>query len=412
MITRLVPSLAFLTLCSLATACPVATGVTLEPASEPDTGEPEVAEPECVALTIGDIVLDGRQDVQTIYSAPIEQEMGSPIIDDVLVFNFVNYNDRFGLAAIGTFPLDEPPNDNRGTCPECISIFVDQEGLNGTPAKVFFQTAGTITIEENPREGFFKGSVTGLELREAVIDPATLESTLVEGGECATVADFATNIRDVPDGWTCNEEQFNDGEFCDCTCGVVDPDCFCDPFTGADCSQPIPDDCSATETCTPDGCLESCDMFSSNTDCGGGLCVHSSPTTVCEENVINTDAAALGEACTGPLDETSYIYCGIEGSVPTGMCNHLTGLCAQVCDNDARCGDREYCYIIDTTGGFCDAGPPDTWFRCEEDLWSDGATCDCNCGIADPDCADDTLPVNGCDAGETCFDGICIGDEE
>merc|ERR1711977_278723 len=48
---------------------------------------------------------------------------------------------------------------------------------------------------------------------------------------CAVLALFcalaltSAYAQGVPSGWECDEDQYNDGSFCDCHCGVYDPDC-------------------------------------------------------------------------------------------------------------------------------------------------------------------------------------------
>jgi hypothetical protein len=52
---------------------------------------------------------------------------------------------------------------------------------------------------------------------------------------------------------------------------------------------------------------------------------------------------------------------------------------------------------------------PSTW-TCNEDLYSDGQGCDCECGVRDPDCDDPTQDVYPCGDGETCnWNGECEG---
>jgi hypothetical protein len=51
---------------------------------------------------------------------------------------------------------------------------------------------------------------------------------------------------------------------------------------------------------------------------------------------------------------------------------------------------------------------PNAW-TCSHDTYSDGATCDCACGIADPDCATASAPIHGCTTGQACTSaGACV----
>ena len=46
-------------------------------------------------------------------------------------------------------------------------------------------------------------------------------------------------------GWECDPGYYEDGEFCDCRCGAVDPDC-------TDAALPV-DGCYEGQTCSADG---------------------------------------------------------------------------------------------------------------------------------------------------------------
>src|SRR5690606_6994558 len=68
--------------------------------TDDDAGESD----PCAEIAFGDIGLDVAWDVETTYSAPITTALGGEHPDH-LVFTFVNYNERFGPLAIGTFSL-------------------------------------------------------------------------------------------------------------------------------------------------------------------------------------------------------------------------------------------------------------------------------------------------------------------
>ncbi len=71
------------------------------PSSRPDSGDGGV---DCRLLTTGSIVFDAQDDVQTGYSAAIDQLLGGGA-SDFLVLRFINYNERQGELALGTFPF-------------------------------------------------------------------------------------------------------------------------------------------------------------------------------------------------------------------------------------------------------------------------------------------------------------------
>lgn len=383
-------------------------------ASTVDSGLPDAGGVVCTPLSLGAVTLDDAQDVQTIYSARLQTalEAGAP---DYLVFNFVNINERFGAQALGTFSLAETPNDNRGTCAECISVFADQVTATSVPAKVFFQSAGSLTLTTNPRNRVFRGRVQGLTLVEVTIDGFTLESTPVPGGACLTVPDFDVDYKFVPPEWTCDAGLFQSGGMCNCDCGAPDPDCVCDPFMNPDCPAVIPDDCPMGTMCTPDGCKSSCDIFSNPpVRCQAGeLCAFADAGPVCIDATNRTNPAQLGEICAnvGRLVQ----YCAIQNTVPAGVCDDFDQRCRPVCMASGVCGSDEQCFTIsggpEGTGGYgyCrPAGdvPPPEWI-CDPDDYSDGAFCNCNCGAIDLDCEGNQLTVRGCDEGQMCVAGRC-----
>lgn len=50
---------------------------------------------------------------------------------------------------------------------------------------------------------------------------------------------------------------------------------------------------------------------------------------------------------------------------------------------------------------------PAGW-TCEDAAYGDGATCNCACGVADPDCEAPANPVAGCSAGDVCIEAACV----
>jgi hypothetical protein len=55
------------------------------------------------------------------------------------------------------------------------------------------------------------------------------------------------------------------------------------------------------------------------------------------------------------------------------------------------------------------AGDAVDW-KCAPSKYADGVSCDCNCGAPDPDCAKATNAVKGCLLNQTCDSGVCVGD--
>lgn len=301
---------------------------------------------ECAEIAIGPVQLDVQWDVETVYSAPVTTTLGGAAPDH-LVFNFVNYNERIGPLAIGTFSLSEPPNDNRGPCAECVSVFVDQVNESSPPQKTFFQSAGSIRLEADPRTAVFRGRVEGLALVEVTIDPFTLESAVVEGGDCLRVPDFDVDFKYIPPEWTCDPDLYGSGGVCNCECGSYDPDCDCDPFLEGDCPEVIEDDCAEGDVCTFEGCRATCRVFGEpEVACADGqLCVFDLGVQVCIPAQGRVNTAELGQSCvTGGLGLVQY--CAVENTLPGGMCDDFDGTCRALCTRDAECEDGFACWFV------------------------------------------------------------------
>lgn len=105
---------------------------------------------------------------------------------DIISFEFWSSDDT--PLDTGTFDLGSGGNANYSSCRECILVF--QDILNGVAQKIFFQTAGSITIDENtvpgagPDVGLTWSNVT---LAEVTLNPDTAESTLVPNGDCYAI---------------------------------------------------------------------------------------------------------------------------------------------------------------------------------------------------------------------------------
>lgn len=73
------------------------------------------------------------------------------------------------------------------------------------------------------------------------------------------------------------------------------------------------------------------------------------------------------------------------------------GLCSSPA-NDAEClctpTNRRRCTRTSPTDS--------TAWTCARETYADGISCDCGCGLYDPDCDNAELPIRGCNSGETC----------
>ncbi len=391
-----------------------------EPATSTDTANDtgqsaEVDAPDpfgCTPLARADLaalVFDKQDDVSTSYSMELGVDVGVPAAD-YLVLQFINYNERIEQAT-GTFALDEAPNDNFGTCPECVAIWVDQADPSLPPGKVLFQSSGTITLDLDPRTRRLVGRLEGVRFREIAIDPMTLSSTFVPDGECMVMSeplDFA--FRWVPPEWTCDAGAYHHDDGCDCACGAPDPDCAPSIF---DSPLAVPSsDCTDGELCVEGRCAATCAIAFGDTPAracpSGQLCTIELPDDLCASGVP-VDPAALGQACT-----TSATYCAVADGLPGGLCSWDTlPTCRPLCASRADCAPEEHCYVmrgdpmLGEGKGYCTDGAPSAWY-CEPDKWEDGQVCHCGCGFGDPDCDNPALPVEGCEGGARCGDdGLC-----
>lgn len=103
------------------------------------------------------------------------------------------------------------------------------------------------------------------------------------------------------------------------------------------------------------------------------------------------DGQGAGEAAT-------YSHHPIQALCATGWPS------ARLCGRAPQCGDG-FCTGDETTascGQDCTTPvPPWEWF-CNATYYGTGDDCDCDCGAFDPDCADLSLRIYGCAAGEVC----------
>lgn len=314
----------------------------------------------CLTATLGPVTFNFQDDVSTHYQAEITSELDGALAPDFLVLQFFNYNERIGDLGVGTFPLDDGTNDNYGHCAECFMVFTDQPDANGVPARVFFQSGGTLTVERNPREGGdLIGRIDDLVLVESTIGGEDLASAPVPGGDCLVLGDVELDVKFVPQGWTCAPELYNAGDgVCDCACGTVDVDCF--PATGAPTSTV---GCGAEQVCTVFGCRDTCDAFAGDA-CPQAteVCAFFEPVDTCAPQT-EMDPAAIGETCT---DDFMRQWCAVEGTIPMGYCDFDadgdgTRTCRPRCDDASDCTAPDTCVpvVYDDEGGhrgYCGAG--------------------------------------------------------
>ncbi len=354
--TRLAVCSLVLPLHLLLAACPeTPPPVVAEGEGEAGEGEGEGAD-ACQPIELGPVTFTFQDDVSTHYQAEVltELDTGAP---DFLVLQFFNYNERIGDLGAGTFALDDAPNQNYGGCHECLLVFADQIDELSTPGRVFFQSAGAITVEKNPREALdLVGRIAGLELVESTIGGEALESEPVPGGLCLSVGDVELDVKFVPATWTCDDDAYNAGDgVCDCDCGGVDVDCYAEAPTTSITG------CAAEQICVLGACQLPCDVLAGE-GCavGAGTCGYGDPDDFCQQGIV--DPAALGASCGTNFERFT---CAVTGTLPAGMCDYDPDgdgvrFCKPVCGGVADCEAGQECVsLIGGVGpgagrGYCD----------------------------------------------------------
>lgn len=314
-----------------------------------DTGTP----PECptVGAAIDFELFPGGRYADTTVMPPLG-EIEQP---DILWLSVLD-------GTSGSFPVD---NDYfAGTY--TLYLLVDD-------TTEYLATEGEITVELGPNHGDPAVlGFSGVRLEEVTVNEDSLETTFVEDGGCVLLEDVEGI--EVP-WWTCLAQWYSDGEFCDCGCGVYDPDCT---------------DQNATW-------CEYCDPGS----CSGMECDTIDPTNngLCTEPVWNCDEALY--------DDGNVCHCGC-GLVDPDCLTTAVGSC-DVCDAMGSC-------VPDEANGECVGYiRPDRNWQCTPvpgwtcDVFSYGnGVCDCGCGAVDIDCGDG-MPCEICDAPGSCSVEPCPG---
>ncbi|MBT9558711.1 MAG: hypothetical protein IV100_21955 [Myxococcales bacterium] len=261
------------------------------------------------------------------------------------------------------------------------------------------------------------------------------------GGTCGECGEGSTCHDDswcTPEAWTCDPEYFADESICDCECGAVDVDCKekgafmagCDPLEVCNAEGLCEDKVPADWTCDPytfdaqDYC--NCDCGVEDPDCGNP----DAPIIGCAGQYDSCEQGAC-VACEAACDGKSCGSDGCGGSC--GECDefevcHL-GQCADPCFptplacEDAECGDdgcggscgqcdglTEVC-----SGGYCEPADPEVaddscYLRCQSYAPSG---CGCYVGCAETgDCCvdyDQMCTCNPACGGKTCGDDGCGG---
>jgi hypothetical protein len=182
--------------------------------------------------------------------------------------------------------------------------------------------------------------------------------------------DDTTTCEPVPVGWNCPLRNYEDGESCDCGCGVTDPDCDEEDRDACDA-------CALNGSCSPRDCPGAIDA-EDNSQCSvpqGWSC----STFDLGDGICDCGCGAKDVDCAS----TSLDDCEI--------CSH--GCTFETCPGTIDPDNNAFC----TT-------PPFDW-TCAPRFYNDGTLCHCGCGTMDPDC--DPVAVESCDRCNV--EGSCSG---
>jgi hypothetical protein len=175
------------------------------------------------------------------------------------------------------------------------------------------------------------------------------------GAGRATIGTGSCSPTNVPIIWSCALASYGGGDGCDCGCGAVDPDCA--SASSAAC----------TGGCkTAGSCASSCSQVAPNNNAtcanvpAGWTC---SPFYYGSGSGCDCGCGALDPDCMGNASALNCDYCNDPGA------------CSQTCDS-----------IDANNNAVCDI----PGWTCDPRAYRDGTTCDCGCGIVDPDCPNNT----------------------
>jgi hypothetical protein len=174
----------------------------------------------------------------------------------------------------------------------------------------------------------------------------------------------------VPDDWTCFEGYFGDG-LCNCGCGALD----------SDCSSLSRDACLSCIGCNYEGC----------------------PGTIDEvDNRICTGPPYVWSCDDRYYDDGQLCNCGC--GYPDPDCENDGIDACDVCDFTGSCSKQDCPGTIDpTNNAYCEQPAPPPEWTCDPARYGDGYACDCGCGVEDLDCAtDDIAACHTCCNGYTC----------
>jgi hypothetical protein len=179
----------------------------------------------------------------------------------------------------------------------------------------------------------------------------------LESGRCFKLP---SGLQNGKTDWTCIPDVFNELSDdltslndCDCNCGGLDADCARSTFNDIYCSDQL--DESGAPIAIPYGTGYSCSL---NPRTGSAFCIH-------EDDEVDRNAVVFGSNSSSNGAGSDVL-----------VCPQLPSLAPHEIAN-----------------GYSWSEPPEEWICLPEKFWElqnyalkDGATCDCGCGVIDPDC--------------------------
>jgi hypothetical protein len=212
---------------------------------------------------------------------------------------------------------------------------------------------------------------------EGIDECDTCDSTgSCNGGECPgrINPDNPATCTPPPDGWKCPDYAYWDFMYCDCGCGVKDPDC----------------EGEGNDECDKCNLVGSC---SGSPNCPGSIAADDNSTCDVPE----------GWTCGSRLYLDNYCDCGC--GVVDADC---ASAAASACENCYNGCAQSYCPgPIDAENNAICTGVPVAW-NCAARFYADGTICDCGCGAVDPDCENDAgASCERCDLNGSCSARAC-----
>ena len=161
---------------------------------------------------------------------------------------------RLNQNTTGAIDLGSAINTDFSSCEQCVIVKTDID-TEGIFDRLFFQQSGILYIS-SPSEGLDNHLIDATFEDVTLIEVTEAGSALtpVEGGECLTITGESLAVLPI-DGWDCPVSYYNDGEQCNCECGIWDPDC--------DAVGTLVDGCAASTACVQVGGKGLCETGSS-----------------------------------------------------------------------------------------------------------------------------------------------------